>query len=377
MDLSQLTFAERVKYQLSPVGMAARKFQKNRSDYYKYMADVLRNSKGKKTMLDVFLNDAARYGKKPRGVLSAYWAKEYQENGADLVETWRGTLPDNDLMMIGAAVRVGGPGALEQALEDTARISGVIAEAKSLFMSTTVVGVFSLILALGMTYAVPYFLLPTIKESFSFVPLELWGSSGRRMIAFSDFLKSYGFIVLGAIGAAMAGMVYAINNFTGPLRLKLDEYFLPFKLYRDFQSSIFIATLASMLKKRGNVSMNMREGIEVLRDAAKPWLTWHCQNILERIEEGATQTEIFDTGMLVPDTLFFMIDMIETQGMDKGLQVAGLRTEKQTVEVIGAKAKVLRGVLLFGGLAVVMAIAGWMTSVMGELKAATTIVFSS
>lgn len=369
-------FVEKLKHSFSSVGMASRSFAKSRADYYRFMADVLRNSKGKKTMLDIFITDGDRYGKHPRGVLSRYWAAQHQENGADLIATWQGTLPANDLMMISSAVRVGGSGALEQALEDAARISRVITEAKNLFISTIIVGFFALVLAVGMCFAVPFFLLPTVQEAFSFVPLELWGTSGKRMIWFSDFLKTYGIFVLGGLVGLIGGISWALQNYTGEYRRILDEKFLPFKLYRDFQSSIFIATLASMLKKRGNVSMNMREAVEVLRDSAGPWMAWHCTKILQKMEEGAGQTELFDTGLLENETLFFMVDMIETRQMDVGLQLAGARTEKNAVEVIGKKAKILRGVLLALGLSVVFYVAGWLTSVMGELKAATSLVFS-
>lgn len=376
MAYAMNNFAEKLKYSFSSIGMASRSFAKSRADYYRFMADVLRNSKGKKTMIDIFINDGARYGKHPRGVLSRYWAAQHQENGADLIATWQGTLPDNDLMMIGSAVRVGGAGALEQALEDAARISKVITDAKNLFISTIIVGAFALVLAVGMCFAVPFFLLPTVQEAFSFVPLDLWGTSGKRMIAFSDFLKTYGIVVLIGIGVFVAAVVWGMNNYVGKYRRLLDEKFLPFKLYRDFQSSIFIATLASMLKKRGNVSMNMREAVEVLRDSAGPWMAWHCTMILQKMEEGDGPTQIFDTGLLENETLFFMVDMIETRQMDEGLQLAGARTEKNAVEVIGKKAKILRGVLLAAGLSVVFYIAGWLTSVMSELKAATSIVFA-
>lgn len=376
MQINSNSLADRLRFMASPLGMATRSFVKQRADYYKYLADVLRNAAGRVTTLEVFIKDADRYGKMARGVLSRYWAAEYQENGADLVETWRGTVPDNDLLMIGAALRVGGPGALEQALEDTSRISRIIQEAKGSFISTIIVGLFALALAMGMVFAVPFFLLPTIQDAFSFVPVEMWGSSGKNMIAFAAFIKAWGVVILIGVAGLAGYLAYALKHLTGDLRKILDEKFLPFRLYRDFQSAVFIATLASMLKKRGNVSMNMRDGIEVMRDAANPWLTWHCQMMLQRIEDGVPQLEIFATGLLEKDTLYFMLDMIETQGMDEGLQIAGRRTEKMAVEIIAKKAKVLRGVLLFGGLSVVMIVAGWMTRVMGELKAATTLVFA-
>lgn len=361
----------------APHKMAARAFAKKRSDYYYYLASVLRSSSGRMTILDIFMNDAERYAKKPRGKLTAYWAAQHQENGADLVETWRGTLPDADLMMMSAAIRTGGPGALEQALEDTARVSGLVAKAKGIFVSTIMVGAFAVTLGLGMAYAMPTFFLPTIKESFSFVPVEMWGSKGKSMLAFADFLKAYSLYCLAAIVGVVGWISWSLSNYTGPGRAWLDRKAPLYTLYRDFMSATFIATLSSMLKKRGNVSMNLREAIEVIREASNPWMGWHCTQMMGNLEElGGQSADIFNTGIMDEEDFYFMSDMVRIKGFDEGLRLSGERTEKETIKNIEKKAGVLRWVLLIFGIGMIFLFAGWVTAIMSELKAATTQVFS-
>lgn len=361
----------------APHKMAARAFAKHRADYYYYLASILRSSSGRTTILEIFTNDAQRYAKKPRGKLTAYWAAQHQENGADLVETWRGTLPDSDLMMMSAAIRTGGPGALEQSLEDTARVSALIAKAKGIFISTIMVGAFAVTLGLGMAYAMPTFFLPTIQESFSFVPIEMWGSKGKAMLAFADFLKSYSiFCLIGLVGV-IAWISWSLSNYTGPGREWMDRKAPLYTLYRDFMGATFVATLASMLKKRGNVSMNLREAVEVIRDASNPWMAWHCSKMMHNIEEmGGQSANIFNTGIMDEEDFFFMSDMVRIKGFDEGLRLSGDRTENQTIKSIEKRAGILRWVLLIFGVGMIFLFAGWVTAIMGELKAATTQVFS-
>ena len=371
------SFLSSILTAFAPHKMAARAFAKKRSDYYYYLASVLRSSSGRMTILDIFMNDAERYASKPRGKLTAYWAQQHQENGADLVETWRGTLPDSDLMMMSSAIRTGGPGALEQALEDTARVSGLVAKAKGIFVSTVIVGAFAVALGFGMAYAMPTFFLPTIQESFSFVPLELWGPKGKAMLSFAEFLKSYSVVCLIGIVAFISWVSWSLANYTGPGRAWLDRKAPLYTLYRDFMSATFIATLASMLKKRGNVSMNLREAIEVIKEASNPWMSWHCGKMMLNIEEmGGQSADIFNTGIMQDEDFFFMSDMVRIKGFDEGLRLAGERTEKETIKSIEKKAGVLRWVLLIFGIGMIFLFAGWVTAIMGELKAATTQVFS-
>ena len=366
-----------LQWRCSPLGRAAVAFRKSRYDYYLYLGQLLRDSRGKSTMVDIFWKDVERFGSKPRGVLARHWSEQHQD-GADLLTTWTGTIPEQDLMVIGAAVRAGGAGAIEDALDDAARLAKRGEDSKSQFLSTIVVGFVALGLAAGVIAGAPLFFLPLMQKSFSFVPLDMWGPRGLALIAFSKFISTWGPVVAAAlVGLIVAGFI-ALPRWTGPMRAKLDLFFLPYRLYRDARAAEFLATLAAVLKKRGNVSLNMREGLELIRSGAGIWLADHCSRMLDVLSEpGAhNDADVLDSGLLSKDSVYYVADMMEALGPDEGLQVAGLRIETQIENAIAKAAKRLRLVMLLTGVCAVFFMAAWMNSVISELKAATALVFS-
>jgi hypothetical protein len=374
---STLSFVQWLRWRVSPLGRAASSFRSTRYDYYLYLGQLLKDSRGKRTMLDIFWKDVERFGKKPRGVLARHWTEQHQD-GADLIKTWAGTIPHQDLMVIAAAVRAGGAGAIEEALTDAARLARRAEESKTQFLSTIVVGLMAVGLAAAVIVGAPMFFLPLMQKSFSFVPLDLWGPRGRALITFSGFVATWWPFVLAALVAGTTAAFMALPRWVGESRAKFDLYFLPYRLYRDARAAEFLATLAAVLKKRGNVSLNLREGLELIRASADVWLANHCSRMLEVLDEPGSHNEadVLDSGLLSKESVFYVADMMEAFGPDEGLQVAGLRVEAQMQVAIEKAGKRLRTVMLLSGVAVVFFMATWMNSVISELKAATAIVFS-
>ena len=56
----------------------ALRFRALRADYYEYLADLVEGTQGRKSLRDIFDDDAHRYGRRTvRGRLSRYWAAAY------------------------------------------------------------------------------------------------------------------------------------------------------------------------------------------------------------------------------------------------------------------------------------------------------------
>lgn len=354
---------------LSPLGMAAMAFRSQRAEYYEYLADLMSSSGGQRNMLDMFHADAQRYKGKPRGVLSAHWAQRYDETGADLAATWSGTLPEADLMVIRVAQNSGGV-AMEQALRDISRVTTVVERARSEFISTVAVGLFGLLLALGMLAALPLFLVPSLKSAFSFVPLEKWGSAGQSLLSLSDAIAHHWLPALLVVFAAVAWVAWSLPNFIHPVRRWLDDHIALYRLYRDFRGALFLATIASMVRKRAAASgLRLNDALAELGASAEPWLRWHCEQIIERIDHtGGQGPDVFDTGVLDREVLYFLMDLVESRGFDEGLQKAGARTEKRAAVVVASRAAILRWAMLIGSLAVVGGILLWIVNVNYEMK---------
>lgn len=349
---------------------AARGFKPQRARYYQYLADLMEDAGGARNFSEVFRSDARRYAGTPRGVLSAFWAEEYEENGADLAATWDRDLPVNDVMVIRVAQESGGTG-IVQALRDMARVSKVIDAAVSEMVWTVSIGAIGILVAVLSAMAVPFFLEPQIAKTFESVPQDQWGPLATNYKAFADFVRAGWFPVLALLCLIVGTIRWALPNYVGKWRRLLDEHFLVFSLYRDFRGALFMAVLASLVKRRkgGGEGMRLVGALNVLGRSAETWMHWHISQIVDRINRtGGLSSDVFATGLLDKETLFYMTDLVESKGFEEGLEKAGLRTEERASEIVRMRATLLRWGLLVVGLLTVIGLTGWTFAVIFEMK---------
>jgi type II secretory pathway component PulF len=366
----------RLKLAFSPARLAAVSFRKDRADYYDYLADVMEGTGGRKTLRDVFRSDAERYGRRHRrGILSHHWADQHQEVGGDLYDTFRGTLPDDDLVLIRMGQR-GGAGALEQTLRDVAAVTRVIELARSTFIRTAAVGLVAIMVMVVTIMAIPGFTVPRLQQAFGMLPPEFVGKQASRLYALAGFVETYALtLLMSTVGLAWL-IGWSLPNLVGPVRRWLDERLI-WRLYRDFQGIRFLASLATLVKKRGNVSPGLRDVLEVQTIGANPWQRWHIEQMIARIDDGQVGSATFDTGMVDRETLWFLTDLIATRGMDDALVRARARVETRAVHDVARKAALARWAMLLVAVAVLFGILFWHFAVVNEMRMAMTRFYSS
>lgn len=361
-----------------PVTRASRAFStRDRLEFYTVLADLLEDTQGKTSILQIFIRDAARHGKTPRGILSKHWAERFEASGASLREAWNGTLPAEEVNMIGVAEK-GGAVATIAALRDLARVGEVIRRSRIEFMATVVVGVIAVTIATSMLLALPFFFVPFLKKTFGFVPPEFYGRATRGFYALAAFIESTWFIILGFAGSVVWWISWALPNWIGPGRAKAEDRFIIFKLYRDFRGSIFLAMFASLTQSRGGATTNQREALEMMQKNAAPWLAWKIRMMLTRLdEEGGLDATMLDVGVVDKPVYFLFSDIFEARGAAAGLAAAGRRSEERATTTIANRAKVLRWASLFASLGIVIVLLTWQNAVVYEFKGAMTAYINS
>jgi type II secretory pathway component PulF len=349
---------------------AAWRFRPARADYYEYLADLMAQTGGRKTLRDLFADDATRHGPRTaRGLLAAHWLARYQESGGDLGASFERTLPDEDVLLIRIGQRAGA-GAFEQALYDLAKLTRLVDEARRSFVATTTVGLLALLIALLAIAAIPLFTVPRLKQTFT-LPTEYLYPLTRRLYALADTIGAYA--LSAAVGLVAVGYlgVWSLHSLVGPLRQRLDQWAI-WRLYRDLQGVRFLSSLATLLRRRGNVSTQLREALALQGAGAGPWLRWHVDAMLARVDAGQVGAATFDTGIVDVETFWYLRDMIDTRGLDDGLQRASDRIERRTLGRVARRAAFLRWVLLLGALGLLMSLALWHVAVIQEMKGALT-----
>jgi type II secretory pathway component PulF len=152
---------------------------------------------------------------------------------------------------------------------------------------------------------------------------------------------------------------------------------VPFRVIRDYQSSIFLTSLASLL---GAGETTVRS-LEKLKRRGTPWLGWHISKITHRLlsqsSKNANYGEAFATGIFDRDLTNRLIDLSRRSsnfgGVIQRLGIAGIEDAKKRVE---KSAKILNVVLtvVLGGFIAYLLIATIVTaqSLSGKLKAEVT-----
>lgn len=361
-----------------PVARASRAFSsRDRIQFYGVLADLLEDTQGRTSILQIFIRDAARYGNTPRGILSKHWAERYEASGASLREAWIDTLPAEEVNMIGVAEK-GGAEATIIALRDLSRVGEVIRKSRNEFIATVLVGMVAIVVATAILMALPFFFVPFLKKTFGFVPPEYYGKATRWFFGLADFIQRTWFLIAVIVGCIVWWIGWSLPNWIGPNRAKAEDRFLIYKLYRDFRGSIFLAMYASLTKSRGGAATSQREALAMMQVEAVPWLAWKIRMMLGRLdEEGGLDATMLDVGVVDRPVYFLFADIFEARGAAAGLAAAGRRSEERATTTIANRAKVLRWASLLVALGIVIVVLGWQNMVIYEFKGAMVAYINS
>lgn len=377
---SNLSVTSWLKNIFNPIYGAARRFRKERADYYETLADRMDNAKGK-TLRDFFESDAVRYAedeagkstKSARAILSAVWADRYDRYAGDLAVVFQGTIPNEDLALIRLGQSAGSE-ALADSFRDLARVSALIQQAKNEFFTSISVGVLAMLVVVFDLIIIPAFSAPMLLEFFKIIPPSDYPKTAARFFSFADFLSSYLILILALVGGAIWSVQWSLPNLVGPFRVKLDKWLI-WKLYRDFQGALFVATLATVIKYRGGSSVSLDTALEQLRHAANPWLAWHIGKMIEKrsnvaisgVADSEAVARTLDTGLIERETMWYLLDVQQGVGISEGLQKTGRRIEGPTLKKIMNRAITVRWILLITAIGISIGLAFWQREVVNVM----------
>ncbi|PTW97663.1 general secretion pathway protein [Achromobacter mucicolens] len=355
--------------------MDALRFRAQRADYYDYLADVVEGTQGRKSLRDIFEDDASRYGPDTvRGRLCQHWAAAYLAAGGDLGVAWSDTLPHGECLLLSCVQEEGGD--LAAALRDLARAVRLASEAWSALLSAAATGVIAAIVAFALLCAIPFFSVPRLQQVFQAVPAEDYAPLTRGLFALAGGLKQWLALWVVLIFGAVMLALWSLANFTGDIRAVLDRWLL-WRLYRDFQAIRFLSLLAVLIRQHGAADTRLRHALSVQARDASPWLLAHLQVMLSRIDGGASGAEIFGTGLLDAQTWWYMADLMDALGVEPGLARVRERVEVRLLARVRRQALVLRWSLLIASLSTVLGITLWHYAVIDELRLALTNFYAS
>jgi type II secretory pathway component PulF len=255
--------------------VARRKFKSTRADLYRSLAWVYSGKARPGQISDVLSAQVRRL--EERGSVMATTmnsAVEDMRAGSTMADAMRRLAPASDVMTMNAYQARDELGLMFASLARTANAQRQMK--KRIFV---LIKPLAYLLAIVVMLAVfSFLLLPVLKDV---TPIEKWPEYARWFGYMTEFIANHGKL-LAVTGVALVAMyAWALPNWGGPLRRRVDHSFL-FSWYRELRAADFLAGLAAQL----DGGTKLRPALKQLHDYAEPYLA----DYIDEIEENLVST---------------------------------------------------------------------------------------
>jgi type II secretory pathway component PulF len=291
-----------------------RRFLSSRAEYYGNLASRMEKMKGV-PYTEFFAKDAARYPKEPVGKLSAYWLARHEgldgeSQVATMANALRGTVPDEDIGFLAVAEKGGD---LKQGLYSLSENLTILDEVRGDIVMVLISVIFSIVVLHVYFGIVAVLVAPTLVDTLSgSLTPDLYGPKAKMFFGVMAFVRHWGWAVLIAEIGAIVLVMRSLTRYTGRFRPVLDEHFIVYGFFREFQSVQFLAGLAGVSQRYGGEQRHMTAALELLQEDAYPWLRWHIVRILNNLDSGVrSMGDVLDTGLFAKKTMHWIQDVAE------------------------------------------------------------------
>lgn len=350
------------------------KFIRHQEDYFMYLAHLLAGARGAITMRTIFVLDVNRYGIRHfRGRLARQWLMAFEKNGGDLALTWQKWVPHDVWLFIRLSQQQGND-MLILALQQVAQQLQQRKKTQQELLLLLAPALAAIAICSLMLFVIPFFTVPSLKDVFSVVPVELYGAKTISLFAFSAWLQRYGLFGLFFLFLWVLLISYSLGRNQGRLRLILD-YFEPWQTYKLIAGWQLLALLALLLKNPTG-QLPFASALALLFDRANPWFRSYLVRMQQRVAQGEAGAKSLDVGLLPKDLLWFMQDLEQSQGIAQALQHTAERQRWVLSRRLVWKAHVWRWLILLGCLLFLLGLGGWHYIVMDEFRRALLVVYT-
>lgn len=271
-----------------------------------------------------------------RHIMIKNWL-DAMKDGANLSDTMKDWIPTSEYMLISSGER--GKGVIS-GLKEAAGLSLAAARIKKAIYAGAALPVLLLFMLTGMVAGFDIYMTPTFK---SLLPIDKWPSDAKTLYNISHFITQYWHFVATALVVIGVLIGTTINVWVGRFR-KIADNLPPWSIYKGYQASSFLISLASMLQ--AGIAFN--DALKVLHKNASPWLKEHTEVMLNRMKKGGGNSgEALDTGLFEDEIAGDIIDYSRLASFEKAIQIIGERMIEEGVERTNQRMGVAKNLMLF------------------------------
>lgn len=299
-------------------------FADAREDLYEKIIEALDKNDPKRTetlsaLFSAWAEQAAKRSKPLAAALDSI-AYKLNNEGRSFSETLTYLVPFEERMVIWAGEQ---QGELVEAVQQALRIKRTMDEMKKNARAASLQPLSAAFNMLLTSFVMGVLAWPELMRN---LPADFWPAWTKPSISFDLwFARNWPVLVLAV--PVLSAHYYSLSRWTGKARQAVDRFF-PWNIYRDEQANVLLTSLAGLVRNKFTIV----HACEQIRERATPYLRWHLNRVLPRLEAlGDDGLRAFDTGLIATAVMDRLEDAKRTRDLDQTIQHVGDRSLDRTV----------------------------------------------
>jgi len=230
-------------------------------------------------------------------------------------------------------------GALDKALQAANESLGSRVNALGALVGNLAYPLVVICIALGLIV----FLRHSVLSSFvEMKPVSQWPSVGQTLYHLGGFVQNWWWLVILIIVGVIFGIARILHSITGDMRKFIDSIPL-LSLYKDLAAARFMEALGLLLTN----GVTLREALEIMRQEASPYLSWHLFMMEINLSAGKDNVaDVLDTQLIKNSFLARLRAIAKGRGFEKALVNLGKRASIQVEKSVALTGRLMGGLLL-------------------------------
>lgn len=323
---------------------AKRLFRKSRAKFYSDFADAIEDGANP---FELFSRryTRAKQRRNPMAPLYAIWRD--RASSKNLRQSWEGTIPNEDLIVISA----GEKGDLAGTLRFLARVVTLQQQTRSAIVGAVTLPIFMSVLLAAIQLGVAYGMMPIMTEV---MPPEHFPLIGAGLYVMSGFVAAWWPLLYGLPVALVVAVSLSLSRWTGPMRRRFDS-FGPYAVYRDVRAGELLVALAALTGAKTSVF----DAVSLLMSGASPWMRSHLLRMRASLKSESSMIKAMDTGIFNEEIFDRLVEYSGRTNFDVGIRKIGLMTVEEVAERVKQRSATLRSALLaLVGLTIIFTVGG-------------------
>lgn len=311
---------------------ARRKFTKQRARFYGDFADAMADGANP---YELFRRRFSRAQSRKLAIAPLYELWRDRAATMSLRDTWDGSVPNEDMLVISAGER----GDLPHALRFLAKVVDLRQINRRNIKAAVALPIFLLVVMMVFQMVVALKMMPIMTE---IMPPEAFPPVGKALYDISQIVMDYWYVIYGLPVLVVVIFFLSLGRWTGALRLKADRFLLPYSIYRDVRSGEFLMSLAALTE--ANVSTY--DALSLMMPHADGWTRWHLARVRLSLRSDHDITRAIDTGIFSDEIYDRVCEYAERSNFESGIRKIGLTTIEEVAFSINKRSAIVRNVLL-------------------------------